>query len=632
MHNSYYSIQKMENDTANSASEPRKQDLIVPDFDNETFRTAVDFVNNTYQHIFLTGKAGTGKTTFLKYIRQTSPKCMLVAAPTGVAAINAGGVTLHSLFQLSFEPYIPGTRLKKSYTFSKQKRELIQHADLLVIDEVSMLRADLLDSIDATLRYIRRDSRTFGGIQMLYIGDMFQLPPVVKDDEWELLKEYYQSPFFFHSKAFARTRPVYMELKKVYRQREREFVDLLNRVRNNELLAEDFDKLNQRYRPDFSPPNEGEKYIVLCTHNYKADNINNDKLAALKTKMHTFEGEVKGDFPDYALPTDRALRLKVGAQIMFIKNDLRKPSRYYNGKLAEVTRIENDEIYARPEGDSQDFKIEKELWRNVRYKLNRSKAEIEEEELGSFKQFPVRTAWAITIHKSQGLTFERAVIDAGQAFAGGQTYVALSRCTSMDGVILRSPIKPESVQTNEHAVGFARSEPPAEALSQQLDAAKNQYRTEHFLRYFDFLPLITLLNNHNRQTEYKVSDELISAHELAVSLCRQGEALRATANRFSEQLRQMIDAGNKDSLRERCTKAVDYFMSEIDKTLLRPLQEHKAEISKKKRAKAYCTSLNELEDDIILFANRLLTIRYDNEAMAKEAKSKPLEKSNAIKN
>ncbi|MDR2563584.1 MAG: AAA family ATPase [Prevotellaceae bacterium] len=603
---------------------PDSSKLIVPDFDNETFRTAVDFVNNTYQHIFLTGKAGTGKTTFLKYIRQNSPKCILVAAPTGVAAINAGGVTLHSLFQLSFEPYIPGTRFKKSFTFSKQKRDLIQHADLLVIDEVSMLRADLLDSIDATLRYIRRDTRNFGGIQMLYIGDMFQLPPVVKDGEWELLKEYYQSPFFFHSKAFAKTKPVYLELKKVYRQREREFVDLLNRVRNNELAPSDFAKLNERYRPDFAPPSEGEKYIVLCTHNYKADNINTEKLAALEGKMHSFEGEVKGDFPDYSLPTDRELQLKVGAQIMFIKNDLRKPSRYYNGKIAEVTRIENDEIYARPEGQNEDFKIEKEVWRNVRYKFDRTRAEIEEEELGSFKQFPVRTAWAITIHKSQGLTFERAVIDAGQAFAAGQTYVALSRCTSLDGVILRSPIKPDSVQTNEHAVGFARSEPPADALAKQLESAKNQYKTEHFLRFFDFTPLMTLLNNHNRLTEYKVSDELISAHELSEELCMRAAVLRTTANRFSEQLRLLINAGDKERLKERCSKAVDYFISEINKSIILPLQNHKNGFSKKKRAKAYWTALNELENDIIFFANRLLTIRYDNELMVENIQTKAI--------
>ena len=614
----------MKNTSLTNSSMNESADIVIPDFDNETFRTAIDFVDNTYRHMFLTGKAGTGKTTFLKYIRRNSHKRILVAAPTGVAAINAGGVTLHSLFQLSFEPYIPGSRIKKSFMFGKEKRELIQSADLLVIDEVSMLRADLLDSIDATLRYIRRDSRTFGGIQMLYIGDMFQLPPVVKDEEWNLLKEYYESPFFFHSKAFAKTKPIYLELKKVYRQREREFVDLLNKVRNNELVKSDFALLNERCRPDFSPPQDGEKYIVLCTHNYKADNINTEKLAALPGEMHTFSGEVKGDFPDYALPTDRELQLKVGAQIMFIKNDQQKPSRYYNGKIAEVTKIENDEIYARPEGQNEDFKIEKEIWRNVRYKLDRNKNEIEEEELGSFNQFPVRTAWAITIHKSQGLTFERAIIDAGHAFAAGQTYVALSRCTSLDGVILRPPITPVSVQTNEYAVDFARTEPTADILAAQLETAKKQYRTEHFLKYFDFAPLLILLNNHKKLTEYKISDELISAHELSENLCIKGTRLHNTANRFSEQLKLLIDEGNKQKIKDRCTKAVDYFLSEIEKSILQPLQKHKESFSNKKQAKAYRKALNELEENVILFANRLPTIRYDNESMVEGVSSQPL--------
>jgi guanylate kinase len=604
--------------------------IITPDSENEIFRLAVEFVENTYNHIFLTGKAGTGKTTFLKYIRNNSHKQILVAAPTGVAAINAGGVTLHSLFQLPLEPYIPGTKVKNSFMFNKQKRDLIQQADLLVIDEISMLRADLLDSIDTTLRFLRNNSRPFGGIQMLYIGDMFQLPPVVKDEEWEMLKEYYESPFFFHSKVFAKTKPVYLELKKVYRQREQEFINLLNKLRNNELTPADFAILNERYRPGFSPASNSEKYIVLCTHNYKADNINTEKLAALSGKMHTFKGEVKGDFPDYALPTDKELQLKEGAQVMFIKNDTQKPPRYYNGKIAEISRIINDAIYVRPEGKDGDFKVERETWRNVRYKLNKDKAEIEEEELGSFVQFPLRTAWAITIHKSQGLTFERAIIDVGQAFAAGQTYVALSRCTSLDGIILRSPITPNSVQTNAHALEFADSEQPYKVLSRQLEMGKKQFQGEHLLKFFDFRALLTILNNHNKFTSNKISDELIEAHELSEKLYQIAVSMQITANRFKEQLQLLIEKDDKQKLKERCVKAVDYFLPEIDRTILQALQKHKADYAGHKRAKAYRKALEELEEDIVLFANRLLTIYYNNESMVEGAQSKPLHTSSVL--
>ncbi|MDR2358198.1 MAG: helix-turn-helix domain-containing protein [Prevotellaceae bacterium] len=582
------------------------------------FRLAVDFVNQTSLHLFLTGKAGTGKTTFLKYISQHSHKRALVAAPTSVAAINAGGVTLHSLFQLPFEPYIPNSRIKDTFKFSKQKQDLLRQAELLIIDEVSMLRADMLDAIDATLRFIRRSHKPFGGIQMLYIGDLFQLPPVVKEEEWTLLKEYYESPFFFHAKALQHVPPLYLELKKVYRQREQQFVDLLNRLRNNELSETDRALLNERYQPRYQPAGDN-KQIILCTHNYQADRINTERLAAIPQPAYTFPGEITGEFPEYALPTDKQLQLKAGAQIMFIKNDSGDERRYYNGKIAEITGISGDKILVRPEGSQEAFPLTPEVWKNVRYTLNKEKNEIEEEELGSFRQYPVRLAWAITIHKSQGLTFDHVVIDAGRAFAAGQAYVALSRCTSLEGIILQSPITPECVLTDAHAVAFSRNEQPANLLEKSLAEAKQRFWAERLIQYFDWKPLADLLYDYRRLTADKISDELQSAHELSEQLYATALRQEKVARRFQEQLEQIMSAspGNQNAalLKERCTKAVVYFYEEIRNHILQPLQFHKASFMRMKKAKTYWRKLHELEDDIILFTMRLATVRYNDEPM-----------------
>jgi hypothetical protein len=599
------------------------------------FRLAVDFVNQTSQHLFLTGKAGTGKTTFLKYISQNSNKQVLVAAPTGVAAINAGGVTLHSLFQLPFEPYIPNSRVKDTFKFGKQKQTLLRQAELLIIDEVSMLRADMLDAIDATLRFIRRNHKPFGGLQMLYIGDMFQLPPVVKDGEWALLKDYYETPFFFHAKVLQKAPPLYLELKTVYRQREQTFVNLLNRVRNNEVSEADRALLNEHYQPNFKPTDDS-KHIILCTHNYQADRINVDKLASIQKTVHTFSGEITGEFPDYSLPTDMNLQLKEGAQIMFIKNDTHEERRYYNGKIAEITEISDNEIFVKPEGSDTTFKIEKETWKNVRYTVSKEKNEIEEEELGAFTQYPIRLAWAITIHKSQGLTFDHVVIDAGRAFAAGQAYVALSRCTSLEGIILQSPITPECIQTDAYAIAFSRNEKPTDVLEKSLAEAKQRFWAERLINYFDWKPLVDLFYDYRRLTADKISDELRSAHELSEMLYETSLQQKQVAQQFQEQLEQIINNKNNanvlERLKERCTKAVVYFHEEICKTMLLPLQQHKDSFSGMKKAKAYWKKLHELEDDIIAFTNRFASVRYNDEPMlAKDINLTPLRKENFLK-
>src|SRR6478609_829528 len=419
--------------------------MITPDDHNPIFKIASDFIQHTNRSVFLTGKAGSGKTTFLKHIISNTRKNGVVVAPTGVAAINAGGVTMHSFFQLPFGPYIPGMQkrfngvevsdsysLFKNIRFSADKRELIRELELLVIDEVSMVRCDMLDAMDAILRYFRKSDQPFGGVQVLYIGDMYQLPPVAKNEEWELLRDFYESPFFFHSQAVLNSPPLYIELKKIYRQSDQQFIELLNRIRNNEAQREDLQLLNKKFDNQFNPA-AGENYITLCTHNYKADSVNAAELAKLKGTVHRFRGSITGEFSDKALPTEMELQLKEGAQIIFIKNDSDPLKRYYNGKLAIVKSLGEDEIRVKFPDSGQELTIERETWRNVRYAYDREKESVEEEEIGSFSQFPIRLAWAITIHKSQGLTFQKAIIDAGASFTAGQVYVALSRCTSLEG-------------------------------------------------------------------------------------------------------------------------------------------------------------------------------------------------------
>lgn len=423
--------------------------MVQPDDRNPIFELATDFVNRTSRSIFLTGKAGSGKTTFLKHIVSTTSKKCVVVAPTGVAAINAGGVTMHSFFQLPFGPFLPGSQSKfngvevsdkhslfKNIRFSRDKRELLRELELLIIDEVSMVRCDMLDAMDVILRQFRkRFNEPFGGVQVLYIGDLYQLPPVARTEEWEILKEHYQSPFFFHAHAALEVPPLYIELKKIYRQSDAQFIELLNRVRNNTIGQDDLQRLNSRYEGRFTPP-ASENYITLCTHNYKADAVNASELDKLPGKLHRFRGIIENEFSEKALPTEMELRIKEGAQVIFIKNDTEVERRYYNGKLAVVSNIDDDEIEVTFPDTQATLVISQETWRNIRYTLNRETGKVDEEEIGSFTQYPIRLAWAITIHKSQGMSLDAAEIDLSRSFAPGMGYVALSRVRSMDGIYL----------------------------------------------------------------------------------------------------------------------------------------------------------------------------------------------------
>ncbi len=553
------------------------------DFSNKLFTLAANLVNHTSKSIFLTGKAGTGKTTFLRYIKENCPKQMAVVAPTGVAAINANGVTIHSFFQLPFSPFIPDSpvgftaandEVSNKHTllgrlrFTSEKRKVIQELELLVIDEISMVRCDVLDAIDLVLRHVRsRHYERFGGVQLLFIGDMFQLPPVVKEPEWELLAPYYNSPFFFDSRVMRDEPPVYIEFSKIYRQTEEKFIRLLNGVRNNNLDDDELALLHQRYLPAFFN-DRPEGYIVLTTHNDKARLINTAALAKLSNKPFLFTAEVEGDFTPSAYPADEALQLKLGAQVMFIKNDVEKNRRYFNGKIGLITALDAEKIAVRCKDEPLDIEVNKERWDNIRYTLNPTSKTLEEDIIGSFSQYPLRLAWAITIHKSQGLTFEKAVIDAGDSFAPGQVYVALSRCTSLNGMVLQSKIRRNSFFTDPRIVQFSNTNKPIDDLQTELEIAKKAYREKLLLQLFDYgktMAAVSGLTGFLTQNRPSFNEEVYSWIDL---LKRKIEAIQRTAEKFQLQLKKIFttseNEGGFNLLEERVKAGAGHFSKELE--------------------------------------------------------------------
>ena len=444
----------------------------------QMYEFADKFVTQTNRNIFLTGKAGTGKTTFLQQIKEKIGKQMAVVAPTGVAAINAGGTTIHSFFQLPFAPFPPTYEGKKDLIsklkMQRNQRKVIRELELLVIDEVSMVRADVMDSIDTILRHLRFKPKVpFGGVQMIFIGDMYQLSPVAKEEEWRILSAYYEGIYFFHSKVITEENLLHIEFDKIFRQSDMNFISLLNKIRNNKLDDEALKTLHQCYKPGFVAP-QNDTYITLTTHNYKADRINQEELEKIKTPSRFFKADVKGDFPEKSYPVDVELELKLGAKVMFLKNDTETPRRFYNGKIGKITDFDNDSITVECAGNDK-IEVSKMDWHNIRYKTDETTQLIDEEILGVFKQFPLRLAWAITIHKSQGLTFEKAIIDAGDAFAAGQVYVALSRCRSLEGVVLTSPINKNAIQNDTKIVEFSSNKNSENELNTQLEKSQQDF-------------------------------------------------------------------------------------------------------------------------------------------------------------
>ena len=458
--------------------------------ENHELRTAWDFVENTGRSIFLTGKAGTGKTTFLKTIVEKSRKRPIVVAPTGVAAINAGGVTIHSFFQLPFTPYVPGSKLESKFDFGREKRKIIASIDLLIIDEISMVRADLLDAIDTVLRRFRDHYQPFGGVQLLMIGDLAQLTPVVTQEDEQILKPYYDTPYFFGSKALQQIDYVTIQLDHVYRQQDMSFIDILNQIREGHPTPEALSILNSHCKPTFIPKPE-EPYIRLTTHNQLANYYNDTELKKLSGRSYLFHAEISGTFPDFSYPTAETLELKQGAQVMFVKNDPSAEHLYYNGRIGRVTYVDAYKILVLCDGDNDAIEVEPLEWENTRYTLNEETREIETEVQGVFKQYPLRLAWAITIHKSQGLTFDRAIIDANQSFAPGQVYVALSRCRSLEGLVLASPLGTRAIINDERVDSYiAQQEEEAQKSIAQLPALKQEYERYLLLQLFDFRPLL----------------------------------------------------------------------------------------------------------------------------------------------
>ncbi len=581
------------------------------------------FINGTNQAVFLTGKAGTGKTTLLKQIVATTHKKTVVAAPTGIAAINAGGVTLHSLFHLPFGSFIPDNvipaagelsfqlttpkTLIRNLKMNSHKKVLIREMELLIIDEVSMLRADLLDAIDNILRYVRRNNNPFGGLQILFIGDLWQLPPVVKNEEWSILKNYYSNIFFFNAIPFKQIDLIHLELEKIYRQTDPDFIDLLNNFRLNKINQTDIDIINKQYKNQFSLL-ENAGYIYLTTHNYKADKINKQALEKLTGTLYSFEAEVNGEFSEYAFPINVTLELKEGAQVMFIKNDYSGNQAYYNGKIGKIDSVSDDNIRVSFPDGTPSAVVEQYTWENKKFALNQDTKEIEERIVGTFVQYPIKLAWAVTIHKSQGLTFEKAIIDISQAFAAGQTYVALSRLTSLKGLVLASPVRWSGPETDKALFSFAQSKTSVNDANKKYSTASKQYVNNRMLEAFNFNGLITALREHIG-TYDKDANKSAKQKYLgwAQSQIKNTQTLVEISGKFQNQIKSIIKSDEEDyliRLKERVTAAKDYFLPLL-KEKQDEIESHINLVRKEKGIKKYLKELKILQG---IFYGQILVI------------------------
>ncbi len=549
------------------------QSMAQQTFTNQKLEFVEELVLYTDAHIFLTGRAGTGKTTFLKNLPLKTYKRMVVVAPTGVAAINAGGQTIHSFFQLPFGPQLPENALGRGYNaktmaaqyqkLNKKKINLMRSLDLLIIDEISMVRADVLDAIDAVLRRVRRSQKPFGGLQLLMIGDVHQLAPVAKPEEWEVLSPYYDTPYFFGSQVLKKAPYVCVELEHIYRQHDDDFISLLNKVRNNQMDADCVRVLNSRFKPSFVPKDE-EGYITLTTHNYQADQINDSKLAAIKEKTLTFKAEVHGTFPENTYPTKEELELKVGAQVMFVKNDPTPEKAFFNGKIGRLVGYDEKEGTVTVESDGERITVPKLKWQNMEYAINADNQDIEEKEIGSFTQIPLRLAWAVTIHKSQGLTFDKVIVDAGQAFAHGQVYVALSRCTSLEGLVLKTRISSNALVNDFSVNQFVEMLPEKEPTQEKVDQLRHEYELETMLElidfdgiYKDFGRLMKVIYDNDTLFESAMIQDLSQRRN------KIHEELSSVGIKFEGQIRKLHEQApsceQNPVLQERLIKGVAYF-------------------------------------------------------------------------
>ncbi|MFN5706253.1 MAG: AAA family ATPase, partial [bacterium] len=572
---------------------------------SSAFELAERFINHTNRHVFLTGKAGTGKTTFLKYITQKTHKKTIIAAPTGIAALNAGGVTLHSQFQLPLASFIPTkqefhTHLNANFEtqstilrhlrMSNDKRSIIREAELLIIDEVSMLRADILDAIDHILKYIRRNQKSFGGLQVLFIGDMMQLPPIVKDSEWDVLSKYYSNIFFFNAKVLEKDKPVYIELDTIYRQSDKIFTDILNKIRYNELTENDINYLNTFYKQHI--PDNLSEYITLTTHNARADSINKEELNKIKSQSFFYEAKINNDFPDHIIPNEKKLELKLGAQVMFLKNDHSSSKQYYNGKIGTVHELTKESIKVKID-DNVIIDVKPYDWENIKYSVDDVSKEIKEEIIGSYTQYPLKLAWAITIHKSQGLTFDKAIIDVKNVFTSGQSYVAFSRLRNLEGLILSSPFTSNIIKHNETIVDYEKNRLATDIAYDILMEESWQYISDYNKLAFDFHSVYTALNKHIDSIKKEdVVYEILKDSSLKIFFDFQKEL--EIADKFKLQLQNLFFVKDINTLYVRLNDAKNYFEKNLKEICLH-IKSQIEVLAKLKKVKAFITELEELE-------------------------------------
>lgn len=571
---------------------------------NDELRLAWNFIEKTGTSLFLTGKAGTGKTTFLRTLKERSPKRMVVLAPTGIAAINAGGVTIHSFFQLPLSPYVPGatfstTDKRHRYQIGKEKRKIMQTVDLLVIDEISMARADLLDAVDATMRRFRNPMKPFGGAQLLLIGDLQQLAPVVKDEEWEMMKDYYDTPYFFSSKALAKTNYKTIELRKVYRQSDAKFLDLLNRIRTNQIEKAVLNELNSRYIPNFQPPTDGN-YIRLTTHNRQADLINEQSLQALTGTAKTYGAKVDGDFPESSYPAEKMLKLKPGTQVMFIKNSPEQD--FYNGMIGEVVSLGDKEVMVKSKDNGKNIKVTPMEWTNSRYTLNDKTREITETVEGRYVQLPLRLAWAITIHKSQGLTFEHAIIDVSHSFAHGQTYVALSRCKTLEGLVLSAPIRESAIINDDTVNEFTNDIAQSTPTQADVTTLQQQYTMEILDELFSLKTIENSLHLF-RRTLSELPKKFDDVRHSFADMDAKITILLPIVHKFREQYSSMyasIPDITRPDIQERIHKASVYFANQLRPWIDRTKAVQRLNVENKQAAKPYRERSAQLYNDLSL--------------------------------
>ena len=601
-----------------------------------------DLIEYTSRSVFLTGKAGTGKTTFLNEFVKKTKKKHIVVAPTGIAAINAGGVTIHSMFGLPLRTFLPTTDridsslanniidLQQHFKYRKDKLKLLREVEVLIIDEVSMLRADVLDMMDFSLRFIRRNNQRFGGVQMLFIGDLYQLPPVVRDEH--VLKMFYNSPFFFDSLAIKDIPLLTIELTKVYRQTDQEFLEILNAIRDGDVANIDFNHLNERYDPGFEAGEE--PYVYLCSHNKMADDINQEKLKDIKVSPKSYEAKLFGEFKENQYPNEQFLELKVGAQVMFIRNDISGEKKYFNGKLGEISSLDENEIKVILDGSEREITVKREVWEQKKYSLDTDK-NIKEEVLGSFEQFPIKLAWAVTIHKSQGLTFDKVIIDAGKSFTAGQVYVALSRCRTLEGIVLKSKITPEVIFKDNRILKFQGETQANDNVESILNQEKYDYSIRKLLRTLDcqwFLKEVEQWNNLSIVTK---SIDRSKSNQLYLQLKRDvlnlGKIFEKLERIIFQKVNLFIEKKEDWSEIESKSKgAVNFFFTEIRDKVFNPLKDFYAEIKGAKGLKQYNEELkNWLEDieeylnslkEIHLLETKLLDEKNDKEVSMKIAK------------